>query len=474
MKYRILHHIGKTGLLLFVLLSLLVPGGCASRSSEADAEPVRISVWTYYNGPQLDAFRMLIDEFNETEGREKGIQVESAHFGSVTELQEKVLESAAGKVGAAPIPHVFAAYADTAYAVDELGLLTDLTPYLTDEEWAEYEESYLTEGAFSEGEIKIFPIAKSTEILLLNKTDWEHFAEECDFTYEDLSTMEGLIEVSEVYRDWSGGKAFYGRDSLSNYHFIGARQLGSEILSRKNGKVEITLDRDVMRKLWRSYYEPYVSGCFDSSGRFRSDDIKTGNILAYVGSSSGAMYFPDRVTLGDEDSHEIEMEVLPAPQFADAEPFAVQQGAGMCVTNESEEVVEASMTFLKWFTQPERNIRFSIGSGYLPVQKRANNMEAVLEVEPDLDEKAKKILQVAFSTVRQNTMYTPPAFEQGTELRDLFDHTMEDAAVRDQKAVEQSIGHGTSLEKAVAPYVSERQFESWYTGLLSHINSLFK
>lgn len=51
--------------------------------------------------------------------------------------------------------------------------MVDLSDYLTDEEKNEYIDAYLKEGDFSgDGSIKIFPVAKSTELLFLNKTDW--------------------------------------------------------------------------------------------------------------------------------------------------------------------------------------------------------------------------------------------------------------------------------------------------------------
>lgn len=85
--------------------------------------------------------------------------------------------AAQGKVGAGKIPNIFAAYADTAYAVDRLGLAADLSGYLTEEERAAFVDSYINEGRFSEeGGIKIFPVAKSTEIFMLNKTDWDLFS----------------------------------------------------------------------------------------------------------------------------------------------------------------------------------------------------------------------------------------------------------------------------------------------------------
>ena len=59
-----------------------------------------------------------------------------------------------------------------------------------------------------------------------------------------------------------------------------------------------------MRTLWDNYYVPFIKGYFSASGRFHSDDVKTGNIIAYVGSSSSATFFPTQVIADDMDSHD--------------------------------------------------------------------------------------------------------------------------------------------------------------------------
>ena len=81
----------------------------------------------------------------------------------------------------------------------------------------------------------------------------------------------------------------------------------------------------------------------------------------------------------DDDSHSIELKVLPNPHFAGCEPVSVQQGAGMVVTKGDEAEIKASVTFLKYFTAPENNIQFSIGSGYLPVTREANKEEMLAD-----------------------------------------------------------------------------------------------
>ena len=189
-------------------LSLAACGGSAvsgpKNTAPTNAKPVTITVWSYYNGDQLETFSKLVDEFNATVGKEQNITVEASSQGSVNDLETNVLAAAEGKVGAAEMPNIFSAYADTCYAVDQMGLVADLSGYLTDEEKAAFPESYLTEGDFDDsGTIKIFPVAKSTELLFLNDTDWQAFAAATGATYEDLSTMEGLVATAGKYYDWT-------------------------------------------------------------------------------------------------------------------------------------------------------------------------------------------------------------------------------------------------------------------------------
>lgn len=152
--------------------AMMLLAGCGSKADPgfSPANPVNITIWTYYNGEQLEAFNALVDEFNSTVGKEQGITVESSSHGSVTDLENNVLASAEGKVGAEAMPNIFSAYADTAYALDEMGQIADLSDYLSEEDRAAFIEDYLSEGDFSgSGSIKIFPVAKSAELLFLNE-----------------------------------------------------------------------------------------------------------------------------------------------------------------------------------------------------------------------------------------------------------------------------------------------------------------
>ena len=426
--------IGMRRLAAFAAAAALVLGlvGCggAQSTAQGNTEPVNLSVWTYYNGDQLESFNKLVDTFNNTVGKEKNITVESYSQGSVNDLETQVMAAAQGKVGASAMPNIFMAYADTAYAMDQMGELADLAPYFTDEERAAYVDSYLTEGDFDDsGSIKIFPVAKSTELLFLNDTDWKLFAAATGARYSDLETVEGLVKTAEAYYNWTDaqtdtpndGKALFGRDAIANYMLIGAKELGDTIFDVKDGKMTMGLSEDVARKLWDNYYVPYIKGWAAASGRFRSDDIKIGSILAYIGSNSSATYFPTQVMLSDTESHDIELKVLPTPHFEGCEKVSVQQGAGMAVAKTTDAEVEASVVFLKWFTQPEQNMRFVASTGYLPVTKAAFENSMDQEIATNENVNIQKLLRTAVQVYSEYEFYIPPVFDSFNALRSSYE-----------------------------------------------------
>lgn len=302
---------------------------------------------------------------------------------------------------------------------------------------------------------------------MLNKTDWDLFAKDTGASLEELSTIEGVTDVARRYYDWSGGRAFFGRDAVANYMIIGSRQLGKEIFSVTNGKVTIQDDKEILRKLWDNLYVPHVQGWFAAYGKFRSDDIKTRDIIALVGSTSGSAYFPNEVNLSDTESYPVESLVMPAPVFQDGEAYAVQQGAGMVVTKSDAKTEYGAVVFLKWFTDAQRNLDFSISSGYLPVKKTANTQEMLnaalnKETAAAYTVHLKKTLPVAMNMAQEYTMYTNKAFQGGTDARKVLEYSMMDKIKADQAAIEALIQGGQSREEALAAYLTDENFEQWY------------
>lgn len=391
--------------------------GTESKSVQLDPDnPVSLTVWHYYNGAQQATFDELVSEFNATEGKEKGIYVEGYSQGSVSDLEKAISDSVAGVVGSQEMPDIFSTYADTAYSIEEQGRLTDLTQYFSQEELDEYVDSYIQEGYLhGDGALYLFPVAKSTEVMMLNATDWEPFAKDAGVTLEDLQTLEGVVDVAEKYYEWTDAQT------------------------------------------------PDVP-----------DDVKTGDILAYTGSTSSAMYFPDQV-VKENESEDIAYKVLPIPVLEGGEKVNVQQGAGMAVTKSDEQHEYAACEFLKWFTAKENNLRFVCESAYFPVRKESNSIEALKEVvrkdNLSIDSKAYDCLSCVFEDYDTMTFYTPKCFENGYATRKILDYNLSDKAVADKEAIDQAVQGGTSREEAQAPFLTEEAFEAWYQEISQALES---
>ena len=456
---------------VFMIFLILLLVGCRSHSTdvlEFDSQnPIMITIWHPYYGAQKLAFDEMVTEFNETEGYKKGIFVETVGHVNMNELVSNIMNSIKKKVGAAELPDLFSAYADTAYYMDQLGLLASLDDYMTEEEIQEYIDAYIEEGRSLTGsKLKIFPIAKSTEIMMMNKTDWEPFAIETGAKLEDLTTWEGIVKTAKAYYDWSGGKAFFGRDAMANYMLVGSKQLGQEIFEVKNGQVQVQVHDDVMRKLWDCFYVPYVKGYYTAVGPFRSDDVKTGDIIAFVGSTSSMTYFPNKVVVDDQKSYPIESMVLPLPNFEGTLPHAVQQGAGMVVVKSDLLKERASTEFLKWFTETERNVQFSMRSAYLPVKKVANDLNLIQDQlqfckEGDLKTPLCGALPLIFDQMKNSELYTSPVFSKGTSAREILDNALLTKAKTDHKIILQRMAQGQSREEAMETFLADENFEQW-------------
>ena len=48
-------------------------------------------------------------------------------------------------------------------------------------------------------------------------------------------------------------------------------QLGTEIFKVENQQVTLQVDKAVMKRIWDTWYVPYVKGYFSAYGRFRSE-----------------------------------------------------------------------------------------------------------------------------------------------------------------------------------------------------------
>lgn len=451
------------GLVMVLVLGL---SGCAKDESPLDPDhPTTVRLWHYYNGATKERFDALVNTFNETVGMEKGIVVDAMTQGDVQQLADAVFAAANETIGSQPLPDIFAAYPDNAFRVNQIKPLVDMASYFTEEEIAGFRDEFVSEGAFGEdGKFLIIPVAKSSENLYLNKTSWDVFASETGATLDQLATWEGVLEVSKLYYEWSGGKAFISIDSAPNFFLITAMQLGQEVYTYgEDGTATLNYDEVLAKKHWETFYEPYLMGYYKKLGRFSSDDAKVGNVIAYTGSTAGATYFPTQVTLENGEVIDVESAALPYPYFADGSKIAVQQGAGMCILKSDEAHEYAAAAFLKWFTKPEQNLQFAVATGYFPVMDEALTSDGILEALNKVNTEG--VSPTVIASVKTTTqmfedykLYGNKPFKGSYEMRLLFEKSMFEFAQDKLQRVQAG--------DDVNDYLSDETFSEWYNDFI--------
>lgn len=463
----------KKGICVLLVLSLLIFCSCAQQNyGLSEKNPQSITVWHYYSGSLAVQFENLIQEFNNTVGRNMGIIVYSESKSSIDNLLLEIQNSATNQLGASPLPNIFHCYPDTAMEILSYAELVSLDTYITDDEKESFVDAYIQEGSLGPDKIwYLYPIAKSSEVMMINKTMWDKFSADTGITTDSLSTWEGVVQVAKLYYDWSGGNAFLGIDSFANYMEIGAAQLGKEIFLHTNGTLEVQADYDTFKKLWDCYYIPYINGHYLEVGRFRSDDIKIGKIIADICSTSSASYFPSEVTMDNHTTYPIDCLVLPTPKFDGASPYHIQQGADMAILKSTPTQEYASIVFLQWFTKKEQNLRFTLQSGYLPVKKDALTVEAIdaFYQEHETNQIIKDTVYTALEQFETGKIYASgDAIPYSARI--ILDSSMPNLASHRRNII-LSEPDAKKSQELLDKYSSSTNYDKWYHTLLSELLS---
>lgn len=387
----------------------------ASCGKKTEAEPMILTLWHVYGGEVDSPLNPLIEEFNDTVGREQGISVEVSSVTNSATIHDNVLAAAYQDPGAPALPDLFVSYPKTVLALPDENILVDYRDYFTDEELDGYLPEFLEEGTVN-GRLTVLPITKSTEILFVNKTAFDRFAADTGVSLDDLSTWEGLFRTGEKYREWSGGKCFFVHDNHFNYFQVGVTSLGEDFFTDSGVAFGPAFER-----AWEPYARAALRGELWLGSGYATEPLRTGDAIASVASSASVLYYSDVVTYPDNTSEQVEIIALPCPIFEGGEKLVIQRGVGMCAVKSSPEREKACMTFLKWLNEPERNVALTTAMGYMPVTKQGFD-EYLPQAVETLENPLYASLYEAFLQTRQDyRFYVPPQREDYLDLETRFE-----------------------------------------------------
>lgn len=399
-------------MLLLVALGLFGVG--CSNGKAANEEPITIFIWHVYGAQTDSPLNDLIEVFNNTVGKDEGIQVEVTMVSNNNSIHESILAAAAEEPGAADLPDIFVAYPKTVLAMPDDEILVDYNDYFSEAELDAFIPGFLEDGTIDD-RLVILPVAKSTELLFVNKTLFDRFSAETGVQMSDLTTWEGLYSASCKYAEWTDQKtpdvandplALFVHDFHFNYLQVGVESLGGEFFDGEDLAFDSYFER-----VWRPYAEAAISGGMWLREGYATEPLRTGESVVSVASSASVLYFSDEVIYPDNTTEHVEYVILPCPTFAEGENLVMQRGAGMCMVKSTPERERAAVTFLKWLTEAECNTQFVTSAGYMPVVEEAYD-EYLPQCVEGLTENMYVELYSAFAETQASyTFYSAPHFE---------------------------------------------------------------
>ena len=190
---------------LSLLLSaalLLTLFGCGEDTLLNKREPVTVTFWHVYGEQSGSPMDVLVQEFNRTVGTEKGVRVQVTNLSSASMIGGFLKEAQKGG-DLQDMPDLFTCHISDATALGEDNLV-DWRDWFTEEELSDFVPGFLADGTAEDGKQLLFPISKSTQLLMCNGSGFDRFSKATGVTYDDLSTWEGFYDAAGTFYDWSG------------------------------------------------------------------------------------------------------------------------------------------------------------------------------------------------------------------------------------------------------------------------------
>ena len=400
-------------LCLLALALLSVMTGCGK---EKDTDPLTVTLWHVYGGEVDSPLNSLIEQFNNTIGAEQNIRVKVELVSNSGSIHKSVLAAANSDPGAPSLPDMFVSYPKTVLALPDQDMIVDYRDYFSPEELETFIPAFVEEGQIG-GRQAILPLAKSTEVLFVNRTLFDRWAATSGASYDDLTTWEGIYALAERYAA-DTGKCFLVNDYHFNYFQVGVESLGERFFDEDG-----LAFGPKFSYAWAPYARAALTGGLGLGSGYATEPLRTGDVIAAVASSASVLYYSDVVTYEDNRTAQVEILSLPCPVFAGGEKLAMQRGAGLCVVKSTPEREKACMTFLKWLSEPERNVALATALGYMPVTKAGFDRSLPAAIETLEDPMYVSLYEAFLQTRQEYTFYVPPQREDYLSLETRFEKT---------------------------------------------------
>lgn len=367
-----------------------------------ESNPIEIDFWTGFGSDMTKALTNeqgtgVVDAFMK---EYPFIKVNHESKGGYTNLQKAINLGVTNKKYpniAVGYPDHFAGYItkNIQYELDsfieskEYGMNLDIfnKQFMTENQTLVYKDDAKTEP-YTMG----IPFNKSTEVMVYNKTFFDHYNLTVPSTWEEVKTVatQAYNIIKDIFTAANGdatkqkidlgegleldlsplgsADAFYpiSWDSQSNFFITVCRQFKGEYTKAESvEKGYIKFDNPEVKQgltYFTNMFKDHLLGIpqtFEEE-QYCSDPFKALKSIMTISSSAG---IKNNIPAGNK----FEVGIKEIPYYTEDAKYVISQGTNLCLLKGSADETTAAWLLLRYLTEGEGNVNFAIETGYLPV-----------------------------------------------------------------------------------------------------------
>ncbi|MDR1099812.1 MAG: ABC transporter substrate-binding protein [Treponema sp.] len=344
-------------LLTLLGLSALSAGG--QRSSGAQEGRVQVVLWHTYSDHHTQALDKIIGEFNASQDR---VTV-TAQPQPLTDYYSKLMQAVRNGTG----PDFASLFPSEAVNYIPDGLLVNYDSYLSDPAIGipDFKER-IAPGLYSEvtqwdeGAVYLLPTLTTGEVFFYNKTLYDELGLKAPATWKELEENSRIIYQQK-------GIPGFGSDSVIDTYSCLIIQNGAEYINPRSRTVGFNNNIGLEQLTW--FANCVQEGIFRLVGedQYFSNPFGSGAVGSYIGSSAGVDFVKAAV------ADKFEVGCAPIPQTAGGKPYISSYGGGYAIFKSAEAKHRGAYEFLKYLTQPDVLVQWTMAFGGVPVYSDAIN-----------------------------------------------------------------------------------------------------
>ncbi|MCX6843129.1 MAG: ABC transporter substrate-binding protein [candidate division WOR-3 bacterium] len=342
----------KTLTALFLALAFIV--GCRTPSKKTT-----VTFWHAMGGESQKTLKTMVDRFESTHAN---IHIELVGMGNYDALSQKLMGAVAAK-NPPTIAQMYENWTTQLHAGGELVYLDSFVhgpDGLTQEDMADIYPALLENNSW-DGRLLTLPFNKSVPVYYYNVPMFASAGyPEFPKTWSEFRTAANRM----TRRDAAGNVGVWGAAGGTDIWIFGSMlfQRGSRFLEQEDGRPLFNGKEGVDALQFQVDMVLKDKTQNTDVGRTPMDDFQVGRMATLTGSSTW------RAPVVDKETFPVGM--APVPTWG--KPAAIVYGTNIGMFRRATaQQKAAAWTFIKWFTAPEQQVEWSLGTWYVPIHRRS-------------------------------------------------------------------------------------------------------